>query len=48
MTRAQLQRFAPEKHQGDIGGTAAGGLDGEETLAVDNIWGIGAGDEYPG
>jgi len=42
MTRAQLQRFAPEKHQGDIGGTAAGGL------AVDNIWGIGAGDEYPG
>jgi len=32
----------------DIGRTAAGGLDGEETLAVDNIWGIGAGDEYPG
>jgi len=48
MTRAQLQRFAPEKHQGDVGGTAAGGPDGDETLAVDNIWAIGAGDEYSG
>jgi len=30
-----------------IGGTAAGGLEGDETLAADNVWGIRAGGEYP-
>jgi len=27
----------------DIGRIAAGGLDGNKTLAVDNVWGIVAG-----
>ena len=31
-----------------MGGTAAGGLEGDEILAADNVWGIGAGGELPG